>query len=223
MLEYSISRHAVTGTTSSLIDRGANGGLAGNDVKILNKTGRFASITGINDHTLPDLDIVTAAGLVESQNGPIIVILHQYAHHGKGKTIHSSAQLGYYKNIVEDRSRVLGGKQRIVTLDNYVIPLHIRQGLAYMDMRPPLDTEFDTLPHVVLTSDVDWDPSIIDNEIDLVTDWHDAVQDLPGDLYVEPRFNSTGEYRHRHVANYDTNWSIHPRLLAIYSRQTSMI
>jgi hypothetical protein len=72
-----------------------------------------------------------------------------------------------------------------------------------MDMRPPSDAEFDTLPHVVLTSDVDWDPSIIDNEIDLVTDWHDAVQDLPSDPYVEPRFNSTGEYRHRHVATFD--------------------
>ncbi|EEC42564.1 predicted protein [Phaeodactylum tricornutum CCAP 1055/1] len=203
MLEYSISRHSVAETTSSLIDRGANGGLAGSDVKILNKTGRSASITGINDHPLPDLDIVTAAGLVESQHGPIIVILHQYAHHGKGKTIHSSAQLEYYKNIVEDRSRVLGGKQRIITLDDYVIPLHVRQGLAYMDMRPPSDAEFDTLPHVVLTSDVDWDPSIIDNEIDLVTDWHDATQDLPSDPYVEPRFNSTGEHQHRHVATFD--------------------
>jgi hypothetical protein len=203
MLEYTISRHSIIGTTSSLIDRGANGGLAGSDVKVINKTGRSASITGINDHTLPDLDIVTTAGLVESQNGPIIVVLHQYAHHGKGKTIHSSAQLEYYKNTVKDRSCVLGGKQRIVTLDDYVILLQVRQGLAYMDMRPPSDAEFDTLPHVVLTSHVDWDPSIIDNEIDLATDWYDAVQDLPNDPYVEPRFNSTGDYWHRHVANFD--------------------
>jgi hypothetical protein len=62
MLEYTISRHSIVGTTSSLIDRGANGGLAGIDVKVINKTGHLASITGINDHTLPDLDIVTAAG-----------------------------------------------------------------------------------------------------------------------------------------------------------------
>jgi hypothetical protein len=39
MLEYTISRHSIVGTTSSLIDRGANGGLAGSDVKVLNKTG----------------------------------------------------------------------------------------------------------------------------------------------------------------------------------------
>jgi hypothetical protein len=203
MLEYSISRHSIVGTISFLIDRGANGGLAGSDIKVINKTDRSASITGINNHTLPDLDIVTAAGLVESQNGPIIVILPQYAHHGKGKTIDSSAQLEYYKNIVEDQSRVLGGKQRIVTLDDYVNPLHVRQGLAYRDMHPPSDAEFDTLPHVVLTSDVNWDPSIIDNEIDLATDWYDTVQDLPNDPYVEPCFNSIGDYRHRHVANFD--------------------
>ncbi|EEC45589.1 predicted protein [Phaeodactylum tricornutum CCAP 1055/1] len=182
---------------------GANGGLAGSDIKVINKTDRSASITGINNHTLPDLDIVTAAGLVKSQNGPIIVILPQYAHHGKGKTIDSSAQLEYYKNIVEDQSCVLGGKQRIVTLDEYVNPLHVRQGLAYMDMHPPSDAEFDTLPHVVLTSDVNWDPSIIDNEIDLATDWYDTVQDLPNNPYVEPCFNSIGDYRHRHVANFD--------------------
>ncbi|EEC42548.1 predicted protein [Phaeodactylum tricornutum CCAP 1055/1] len=78
-----------------------------------------------------------------------------------------------------------------------------KEGNASANSKPPSDAEFDTLPHVVLTSDVDWDPSIIDNEIDLVTDWHDAVQDLPSDPYVEPRFNSTGEYRHRHIANFD--------------------
>jgi hypothetical protein len=76
-----------------------------------------------------------------------------------------------------------------------------------MDMRPPSDAEFDTLPHVVLTSHVNWDPSIIDNEIDLATDWYDAVQDLPNDPYVKPRFSSTGDYWHRHVANFDIFWS----------------
>jgi hypothetical protein len=150
MLKYSISRHSVVGTKSSLIDRGANGGLAGTDVKVINKTGRLASIIGVNGHSLSDLDIVTAAGLVESQNGPIIVKLHQYAHHGKGKTIHSSAQLEYYKNTVKDRSCVFGGKQRIVTLDDYVIPLHVRQGLAYMDMRPPLTQSLIHFPTLYL-------------------------------------------------------------------------
>ncbi|EEC51029.1 predicted protein [Phaeodactylum tricornutum CCAP 1055/1] len=179
MLRYQVSRHNVNGTTAALVNRGANGGLAGADVMVLNKTGRSANITGINDHTLSDLDIVTAAGCVESHTGPIIVIMHQYAYLGTGKTIHSSAQLEHFHNNVEDRSRTVGGDQRIVTLDDYIIPLHIRQGLPYMDMRCPTDAEFTSLPHVILTSDVDWDPSVLDNEIDLATDWYDTVQDLP--------------------------------------------
>ncbi|EEC44015.1 predicted protein [Phaeodactylum tricornutum CCAP 1055/1] len=203
VLEYQVSRHSVENKTAALVDRGANGGLAGCDVKVVNKTGRSASITGINEHTLSDLDIVTAAGFVESHKGPIIVIMHQYAYLGKGKTIHSSAQLEHYRNTVEDRSRNVGGQQRIVTLDDYIIPLHVRQGLPYMDMRQPTDSEFESLPHVVLTSDIDWDPSILDNEVDMVNDWYDAMQDLPGNAYVEPRFDNTGQYLHRHIAYYD--------------------
>jgi hypothetical protein len=200
VLQYQVSRHTTNETSASLVDRGANGGLAGGDVIVLLKTGRSANITGINDHTLPNLDIVTAAGCVESQNGPIILIMNQYAHLGKGKTIHSSAQLEHYRNHVEDRSRTVGGNQRIVTLDDYIIPLHIRQGLPYMDMRRPTDAELASLPHVVLTSDVDWDPSVLDNEIDLATSWYDGIHDLPQPPYVEPRFDHTGQYLHRHIS-----------------------
>ena len=42
----------------SLIDRGANGGLAGSDVRILERTGRTVSVTGIDNHELPGLDML---------------------------------------------------------------------------------------------------------------------------------------------------------------------
>jgi len=58
------------------------------------------------------------------------------------------------------------GRQTITTPECYVIPLAIRHGLPYMDMYPPSDEEMDTLPHVTFTSDVPWDPTIYDNEID---------------------------------------------------------
>ena len=45
--------------------------------------------------------------------------------------------------------------------------LHIRNGLAYMDMRPPSQDEYEAYNHVVLTSDVTWDPTVLDNEMDL--------------------------------------------------------
>ena len=36
-----------------------------------------------------------------------------------------------------------------------------------MDMRPPTQDEYKTYDHVVSTSDVTWDPAVLDNETDL--------------------------------------------------------
>ena len=44
--------------------------------------------------------------------------------------------------------------QRVVTPNGRIIQLHIRNGLAYMDMCPPTEDEYETYDHVVLTSDV---------------------------------------------------------------------
>ena len=39
---------------------------------------------GIADHELTGLDVVTAAALFDTQEGPVIGIFHEYAHLGKG-------------------------------------------------------------------------------------------------------------------------------------------
>ena len=57
--------------------------------------------------------------------------------------------------------------QRVVTPDGWIIPLHIRNVLAYMDMRPPTQDKYETYDHVVLASDVTWDLTVLDNEVDL--------------------------------------------------------
>ena len=59
---YHVSKHS-SSHYGSFIDRGANGGLAGSDVRILERTGRTVSVTGIDNHELPGLDIVTCAAL----------------------------------------------------------------------------------------------------------------------------------------------------------------
>jgi hypothetical protein len=61
-------------------------------------------------------------------------------------------------NIVDNCSRLIGGKQRIITPDVYYIPLTVTQGLSYFQLRPPTDQKLRDIPHVVLTSDHDWDP-----------------------------------------------------------------
>ena len=80
-------------TTGSLMDNGANCGMAGDDVLVTAYHDHDrAQVTGIAGN-MDDLHIVTAAGLIESTEGPVISIFHQYAHHGKGKTIHSVPQM----------------------------------------------------------------------------------------------------------------------------------
>ena len=49
----------------SLVDRGANGGLAGSDVRILSTLSRKFTVTGIENHEIPGLDLVQCAAMVQ--------------------------------------------------------------------------------------------------------------------------------------------------------------
>ena len=74
---YHVSKHS-SSHYGSLIDRGANGGLAGSDVIILERTGRTVSVTGIDNHELPGLDIVACAALLHTNHGKVVLIMHYY-------------------------------------------------------------------------------------------------------------------------------------------------
>ena len=82
----------------SLIDRGANGGLDGSDVRILERTGRTVSVTGIDNHELPGLDIITCAALLRTNHGTVVLIMHEYAYYGRCNTIHSPGQTVWFQN-----------------------------------------------------------------------------------------------------------------------------
>ena len=91
----------------SLVDKGANGGLAGSDVRILSRSSRKCTVTGIDSHELQGLDVVQCAVLVETNHGIVNLIMNEYACHGKGQTIHSSGQIEWFKNSVDDRPVLL--------------------------------------------------------------------------------------------------------------------
>ena len=59
-------------STNNLVDRGANGGLAGGDMRILQKTDKKINIAGIDDHELTSMDVVTPAALFDTQKGPVL-------------------------------------------------------------------------------------------------------------------------------------------------------
>jgi hypothetical protein len=163
-VRYNVSR-ASHREQSSLIDRGANGGIAGSDTRVIElHPHRTVVIRGIDNHEINSLPIVTAGAVARSQRGDVILIMHQYAYHPQqGRSIHSACQLESFANDVNDKSiHILGGKQRIKTVDGYVFHLSIRDGLPYLGMRPYTDGEYDSLPHVILSSNVDWNPRILD-------------------------------------------------------------
>jgi hypothetical protein len=129
---------------------------------------------------MTDIRIVQDGAVTKTQKGDVIIIMNQYAHSLTARTIHSSAQLEAYKADVNDKSiKIPGRLQRIKTLDGYLILLNIRAALPYMKIRPFTDNEWDTLPHVILTSDATWDPSVLDNNITGDEQWYDAHSDLP--------------------------------------------
>jgi len=196
-MTYKVSNHrGYVDDHSSLIDRGANGGLAGSNMRIIATTDRRVDISGIDNHQMTNLKIVTAGGVVPTQRGEVLGIFHQYASVPQGRTIHSSVQLESFGIKVDDRSKVLSaGTQTITTPEGYVLPLDFKNGLPYLPIRPFTDSEWENLPHVVFTSDVEWNPSDIDCKVSTDDLWYDAISDIPDQENFFDVFDEFGDYR----------------------------
>ena len=90
-MTYKISSTQASQSKSAFINKGANGGIAGDDVTIIAKTGRSIDIQGIDNHRINKISIVTASGVINIQKGPVNAIMNQYDYTGKGKSIHFCA------------------------------------------------------------------------------------------------------------------------------------
>ena len=203
-MTYNVSKGQLSSRLHlGLIDRGANGMVAGGDCTWIGgpTMERFVSITGIDNHQMNNVKIGTVGALSVSQRGPVIQIYNEVAYHGKNQSIISAVQLEHYRNNVSDKSVKCGGGQRITTADGYIFPLSIKQGLPYLRMRPFTQSEYDTLPHVIMTSDKVWDPSIFDNDVDPNDGSFLAAN--PEQLHLLPHddYNVHGEYIRAHTAD----------------------
>ena len=182
-----------------LIDRGANGGLAGADMRVIHTTPRKINIVGIDDHELTGLNVVTAAALLDTQKGPIIGVFHEYAHLGKGRSIHAAGQMEWFNCQVDDRSKIVGGAQRIETSEGYVFPLSIESGLVYMhSIRIPTDQDLQNYPHVFFTSPDISDASVLDHEI-TPSLLEDINQHSDDSLLQDSIFDEYGDLHHRAI------------------------
>ena len=72
----------------------------------------------------------------------------------------------------------------MVTHEGYTIPLHVRNGLYYMDIVPPTDDDMERYPHVFITADSPWNPDSLDEE--LLFDASDAIVDIPVSTMIAP-------------------------------------
>ena len=126
-VRYSTSHMASSARKKgSLVDGGANGGLSGNDCRKLSESLLVkADVEGVGGGSIQDVPICTMAAVIESTDGPIVGLFHQYAHQGEGYSIHSANQIRAFGHTVNDTPRSLGGSQSIVTLEGYTIPLAV--------------------------------------------------------------------------------------------------
>jgi hypothetical protein len=125
---HNAARH---GHQGSLIDGGTNGGMNGSDVRVLEQTLHHADVSGLGEHTVTDLPIVTAAGVLQS-NMHILVLVKQ-----------SIPPIRcYFLDLTYAISPVISvALQCIHHHDGHVIPLSIHNGLPYINMHPPIDLE----------------------------------------------------------------------------------
>ena len=197
--KHYIFQHA-NHTNNQLVDRGANGGLAGSDMRVIYKTHRKINISGIDNHEVNGLDVVTAATLLNTSLGKVIGIFNEYAHLGKGSSIHSSGQLEWFKTHVDEKSIKVGGTQLITTLEGHSVPLLIKDGLAYAtSLGRPTDQDMDTYPHVFFTSPDEWDPAVLDHDPPPLDGLDPSqVLDQP---FGDPMFDAYGDFNERIIAN----------------------
>ena len=177
---YRYTQHVVhTEYQGALVDSGANGGMARSDTCIIATVPHaFVDITGVGGEVLQCLPIVLGASLVHTvDEGPVILIMSQYAHKPDSKLIHSKSQIEHFGGVVHDSAKSTGGQQLVATDEGYTIPLHVRNGSYYMDMVPATNDDMECCPHVFITADTSWNSDVIDEEF--FFDTTDAITDIP--------------------------------------------
>ena len=137
-------------TNQQLVERGANGGLAGSDMRVIHKTHRKINIQGIDNHEVTGLDVVTAATLLNTSQGKVIGIFNEYAYLGKGSSIHSSGQLEWFKtNVDENLSKLVVPNLSLFWMDI----LSLSSSRMVWPMPPPLeDPQIRTWTHIHMSS-----------------------------------------------------------------------
>ena len=117
----------------------------------------------------------------------VILIFNQYASKGDGHTIHSCSQLRHFGSVVDDVPRAVGRHQRIITPCGKHIPfLAVKDGLCHMVLSNPTRSDLVKLPKITMTSDVPWDPRILDTD---PFDEFEETREAQQEFHLDPDFD----------------------------------
>ena len=116
-------------TNQQLVDRGANGGLAGSDMRVIRKPHRKINIQGIDSHEVTGLDVVTAATLLNTSQGKVIGIFNEYAY------IHQVNLNGLRPMLMKNLSKLVVPNLLLLWMDI----LSLSSSRMVWPMPPPLE------------------------------------------------------------------------------------
>ena len=101
---------------------------------------------------------------------------HHTDHEPYGKGVLSILS-GNYLTLVLILMINPGHKQHMVTPNQWIIPVNIINGLTRTPTQPSMDEYLDKPPHVFVTSNDIWDPTILDCSIDIENDTYHPAKD----------------------------------------------
>jgi hypothetical protein len=67
--------------------------------------------------------------------------------------------------------------------------------MVYLSIWPFTDHEWDNLPHVILTSELEWDPSVLDHEFKE----DEQLGEVPT---IDYSFDEVGDYKHQVIVQH---------------------
>ena len=126
--------------------------------------------------------------------------MNEYTCYGKHHTIHSSGQIEWFKNSVDDRSVQVGGKQRLCTIDGYAMPFVGSGSLMNLSLLgKPSDEDLERYPALYLTGPHEWDPSVLDSTHPSGDGESPSSNDPNERFAFDPSFDEFGNYTHRTI------------------------
>ena len=137
-------------TNNQLVDCGANGGLAGSDMRVIYKTHRKINISGIDNHEVTGLDVVTAATLLNTSLGKSLASSMNMPTLGRDHpSIHQVNLNGLRPMLMKNPSKLVAPNLSLLWMDI----LSLSSSEMVWPMPPPLeDPQVRTWTHILMSS-----------------------------------------------------------------------